>query len=228
MESNQIKAADLILGVYAGNEASIDTLENIFRHALRSFEGLELYSKDIFQTILEKILTDERGILTRARKQPENINRSYLYTWIRWMIYDSIRELNLNSSIELPILDENLNDDQEEDDGYTRIDTIFYERDNIENKILAQELCEHLKKFVQSLSQQDKVIICARLGYTEIEDTDLSISRSNFDVRVYRIKKQLSKHFQQLGMVYGQKTILELIDSEALKDCSIADICSQI
>lgn len=186
-----MKPAEIIVGVYKGNKDSISQFRNIVSYMARRFEiPINNFSiEDIFQTLIESILADKRGILSKAIKEPDSINNSYFHQWIGWEISDFFRTISTDF-IHISI-DTNIYEDEE--DSLTLADTLFYEKGDVEDSILAEELCSYLREFLASLSEQDRIIICIGLNHIDINDVDIQITRSNFDVKNYRIRKKLGE-----------------------------------
>ncbi|MEM1725492.1 MAG: hypothetical protein QXW71_07000 [Thermoplasmata archaeon] len=221
-----MKPAEIIVGVYEGNIESITQFERIVSYMVRRL-GIPINSfstEDISQTLIENILANKRGILSKAIKEPASINNSYFYQWIGWEISDFLR--TISTDLQHISIDANIYEDEE--DSPTLADTLFYEKEDVEDSILAEELCSYLKEFLASLSEQDRVIICISLNYLDINDVDIQITRSNFDVRNYRIRKKLGDYLIKRGLNYGSGSILKLIDSGALRICSVSDVCEKL
>lgn len=221
-----MKPADIILGVYRGDEAFIETFKGIVRSKSSAMDIPDGLKDDIVQILTENILFDRRGILSKAKEEPDNISKTYFYTWIKWEIFDALKEINEDFSY--ISIDENIyqgEDGDDSDEGLKLSDTIYYEKGDIEDQILAEELCEHLKKFIGSLPEKEKIVLCISLKYIDPENTELQISRSNFDVIVHRVKKKLNRFFYEEGLSQEISSIMKIIDNGLLKSCSLNEVC---
>ncbi|MEM5777993.1 MAG: hypothetical protein QXJ06_06195 [Candidatus Aenigmatarchaeota archaeon] len=221
-----MKPAEIIVGVYKGNKDSITQFKKIINYIVGRFNtSIDSFSiEDISQTLIENILADKRGILSKAIKEPDSINNSYFTQWIKWEISDFFR--TISTDFQHISIDTNIYEDEES--SFTLADTLFYEKADIEDSILAEELCSYLKEFLMSLSEQDRIIICISLNHLDIDNVGIQITRSNFDVRNYRIRKKLGEFLIKRGLNYGFVSILKLIDSGALRNCSVSDVCEKL
>lgn len=220
MEWNRI-----IAGVVTNDRDSINILENFFRSVLlsvldeRSDVDYSL-SSDLFNEIVYLILKDNRGILTKARST-DQINTSYIRQWIRWNIQDLLNNYTIK-----PIqnaLDDIISSicvDNESDTSENEEIAYFYVlKENIvktDDILAAKDFCNEFKSFISSQNKTDIQVICAYMGYVDIP---ADMTRTNFDVKIHRIKKKIKERFKNLT------DILRFIDKGLLKDCDIEDLC---